>query len=58
MQSNGTQLSISEKRARRAIVHEVSEKIMNGQKNALKLSMSEHPWLTRHMVNGCIRRAN
>ena len=47
---------ISTKRARRKVVHNLSLKLIGGQENLVSESQLIYPWLTRHMVNGHIRR--
>ena len=49
---------IESKRARKKVIHELADKVMNGDKNIIKNSYLIYPWLTRDMVNGCIRRSN
>ena len=48
-------LCINTKRARKKVINEVANKIMCGNKDITD-SYLIYPWLTRHMVNGCIRR--
>ena len=49
-------LSLSEKRNRRQITNEICVKMIDGEKVNLKKLLDEHPWLSRHMINGCLRR--
>ena len=49
-------LSLSEKRNRRQITNEICMKMIDGEKVNLKKLLDEHPWLSRHMINGCLRR--
>ena len=44
------------KRARRNVVNDLASKIINGDKNAMTNNYHIYPWLTRDMVNGCVRR--
>ena len=50
------ELALPMKRARMEVVHDLANKVMNGNKAIVNSSYLVYPWLTRHMVNGCIRR--
>ena len=47
---------ISTKRARRKVIHDISLELIRGQENIVSESLLIYPWLTRHMVNGHVRR--
>ena len=55
---NANEVSLDSKRARKKVIHELADKVMNGDKNIIKNAYLIYPWLTRDMVNGCIRRFN
>ena len=44
------------KRARKKVVHDLANKVTNGNKTIINSSYFVYPWLTRDMVNGCVRR--
>ena len=50
------ELALPMKRARMEVVHDLANKVMNGNKAIVNSSYLVYLWLTRHMVNGCIRR--
>ena len=45
-----------EKKKRREVVVDISRKVLSRDKDVMKSSLLMYPWLTRHMVNGCMRR--
>ena len=47
---------IATKRARRKVIHDLSLKLIRGQNDIVSESLLIYPWLTRHMVNGHVRR--
>ena len=55
---NANEVSLDSKRTRKKVIHELADKVMNGDKNIIKNAYLIYPWLTRDMVNGCIRRSN
>ena len=53
----GNEVSLALKRVRRNVVNDLASKIINDDKNAMTNNKYHiHPWLTRDMVNGCVRR--
>ena len=52
----GNEISLSIKRARRNVIHDLENKIIGGDKNVMTNSYHIYPWLTRYIVNRCIRR--
>ena len=49
-------LTLECKRARSKVVNDLAIIIVSGKKKSLKESTLVYPWLTRHMLNGCVRR--
>ena len=49
-------LSKVRKRARLNVVHEIATKFISGEKDIFNKSSMIYPWLSCHMVNGCVRR--
>ena len=49
-------ISLLTKRARRKVIHELTDQFMNGNKDIVTQSRKIYPWLTRDMINGCARR--
>ena len=56
MRPNETNLSLDAKRARRKVIHDICIKVHCGEKDVFSQSLLIYPWLTRHMVNGSMRR--
>ena len=49
-------LSLAEKRNRRQITNVICGQIVAGDTVNFKKVQDVHPWLSRHMINGCVRR--
>ena len=56
LKRKGDEVYLSMKRARRNVIHDLANKIIGGDKQVMTISYHIYPWLTRDMVNGCIRR--
>ena len=50
------EVSLALKRARREVISDLATKIINGDKKAMANKYHIYPWLTRDMINGCVRR--
>ena len=56
MSPNDRNLSIATKRARKKVIQEIGIQMLRGEKDIFNQSSLIYPCLTRHMMNGCIRR--
>ena len=56
MRPNDATVSIFAKRARKKVIQEIGNKMLRGEKDVFIQSSLIYPWLTRHMINGYIRR--
>ena len=49
-------VSIATRRCRIKVINDVARELISGKINNISKYYHVYPWLTRHMVNGCIRR--
>ena len=56
MNPNPSKQSIETKRKRKEVIHSLSQRYINGEDDVIQKSSSIYPWLSRHMVHGCVRR--
>ena len=49
-------VSITTRRCRIKVINDVARDVISGKIDDISKLYHVYPWLTRHMVNGCIRR--
>ena len=54
--SNEVSLSLIQKRARLNVVHDLAIKYISGNTRIFNQSSLIYPWLSCHMLSGCVRR--